>query len=363
MDIDSRLAISYYQTVATINEAHKVYLVQHTQTGKICVKKTLSVYSIDIYNFIKENPIPGVPRIYDLYEENSKLTIIEEYIAGQTLREMLDSGLLSSVGFCDIMIKLCSILWKLHSNKPAIVHRDLKPTNIMITSADAVILPDLNTSKFSSGRSGRESDTQLLGTEGYAAPEQYGFGESSPRTDIYAIGMIIKEAVPLLADRRIAWGRIVSKCTQIDPRKRYKTVMELKQDLIKLAPNDDPEKEQLRPEYSFLPPGFRTRKPENIVIGLIGYAAMLSLLISFIKDDIKDGITNINVLILRGIIYFLLFFGTILFIFNYRNIHRFVPPYRKNNKIIRIICIIVIVVIWALFLAVALAFIEKIALP
>lgn len=91
------------------------------------------------------------------------------------------------------MYELCEILEKLHSANPPIVHRDIKPSNIIITNYDHVILLDFNAAKYFTDPN--TSDTILLGTKGYAAPEQYGFGSSTPQTDIYAVGILLKELV------------------------------------------------------------------------------------------------------------------------------------------------------------------------
>ena len=79
VEISQRLSISYYKVVATINEPHKIYLVQHQETGKFFVKKILDVYSIDVYRYLREHPIQGIPQVIDFYEDNSTLTLIEEY--------------------------------------------------------------------------------------------------------------------------------------------------------------------------------------------------------------------------------------------------------------------------------------------
>lgn len=94
------------------------------------------------------------------------------------------------------MYDLCEILEKLHSVTPPIVHRDTKPSNIIITNYEHVVLLDFNAAKYFADTD--TADTILLGTKGYAAPEQYGFGSSTPQTDIYALGILLKELVKSL---------------------------------------------------------------------------------------------------------------------------------------------------------------------
>lgn len=74
-------------------------------------------------------------------------------------------------------------------------------------------------------------DTHVLGTVGYAPPEQYGISETDYRADIYAMGVLINEMLtgkhPSQALAPGHWGRIVSRCTMIHPKKRYTSVEEL----------------------------------------------------------------------------------------------------------------------------------------
>ena len=62
MDLDQRLAISYYKPIAAINEPHHVYLVQHQETKKIAIKKVLDVYNLAVYAEVYRNPVAGTPR-------------------------------------------------------------------------------------------------------------------------------------------------------------------------------------------------------------------------------------------------------------------------------------------------------------
>lgn len=77
----------------------------------------------------------------------------------------------------------------MHSYYLPIIHRDIKPSNVIVTNDGIVKLLDMNAAKYYKGNA--EEDTHLIGTVGYAAPEQYGFGESSVQTDIYALGVLL----------------------------------------------------------------------------------------------------------------------------------------------------------------------------
>ena len=251
MNLSDPLSFSCYDMIAPINESHQVYLVRHQESGRLFVKKILSVYSADIYRKIRRHPVAGIPVIAASCEEDGRLIVIEEFISGNTLSDLIEltrrsgaapSGSPESTCPSSVipnepltipkigryMVKLCEILERLHSLDPPVIHRDIKPSNIMITAGDTVVLLDLNAARYYSGSPGRSADTRLLGTHGYAAPEQYGFRESSPQTDLFAVGMTLKETVDALPYEDHTFDAVIRKCTQMDPSKRYASAGALK---------------------------------------------------------------------------------------------------------------------------------------
>ena len=223
--------MSDYKIISALNEEHKVYLVQSALSGNIYVQKILDVYNIRVYEYLYRNPVAGIPRLINYYEDGNQLIVIEEYISGTSLQEKIDNSDLSVSDIRSYMIMLCNILEALHSMTPPIIHRDIKPSNIIITSYNYAMLLDFNAAKQFSGQN--ESDTVLIGTPGYAAPEQYGFGSSSPKTDIYSLGIVLREMLgsitptfdidPILHRLNL----IAERCTQMTPAARYQSVTEL----------------------------------------------------------------------------------------------------------------------------------------
>ena len=129
-----------------------------------------------------------------------------------------------------ILRQLGTALWVLHSM--GAIHRHVKPEYIVLRGNEAVLI-DFDAARIY--KSGGENDTQVLGTIGYAAPEQYGFSQSDACSDIYSLGILMnvmltgKHPSNQLAPGR--FGRIVTRCTQITPRKRYKNVLRLLDEL------------------------------------------------------------------------------------------------------------------------------------
>lgn len=358
VDLNQRLSVSYYKTIAAINESHKIDLVRHQETGKIYVKKTLDVYSIDVYKYLKEHHITGIPEIIEYFEDDGTLILIEEYVSGTTLREMIESHRLSPHSIVRYLTDLCGILEKLHSHKPPMVHRDIKPSNIIITSYDNVFLLDFNAAKYRSVEQNRSSDTVLLGTQGYAAPEQYGFGESSPQTDIYSIGIVLREMVNSLSDRDSSFDAVISKCTQMDPKKRYRSVRDLQNALRKLMDKEA----DLRPESNtvttFLPPGFRTMTPGKMAIAIPTYAVVFALCLSF---DVRNTFGAALWLIRIG--FLLIALGDIFIGYNYLGVQRFFPPCRSRNPYLRIFGILLFCGFFSVLSFVLLIFMRMILFP
>lgn len=154
----------------------------------------------------------------------------------------------------NIVLQLCDALSWLHHASPAIIHRDLKPSNIMLTDDGTVKLIDYDASRIH--RENMTRDTHLLGTDGSAAPEQYGFRQSDGRTDIYGLGVLIRQLFP--HDRHMQ--KIAGHATKMDPDERYPDVETMRRAIC---------------GESHGIPGFRSRTPWKMLTALIGYGLIL----------------------------------------------------------------------------------------
>lgn len=83
--------MSDYKIISALNEEHKVYLVQSALSGNIYVQKILDVYNIRVYEYLYRNPVAGIPRLINYYEDGNQLIVIEEYISGTSLQEKIDN--------------------------------------------------------------------------------------------------------------------------------------------------------------------------------------------------------------------------------------------------------------------------------
>lgn len=375
MDISHRLSISYYKVITPINESHKVYLVRHQESGRFYVKKILDVYSADVYRDLQEHPIPGLPRIIDSCEDNGSLIIIEEFISGLTLRDKIDFTStkpcdFETINICDVltieqighyMINLCEILERLHSHNPPLVHRDLKPSNIIITSCDNVVLLDFNAARFYTGIDGRESDTKLLGTKGYAAPEQYGFGESSPQTDIFSVGKIIQECVNALTSQNSGsensslkenvFSDVIQRCTQMDPSRRYPSARALKEALLNCLGKSSRSDIQGPVINPYLPPGFRTLNPWKMIIASVVYIFIFQISLTLTIQNSS----GTELWIERFLVLFLALMNVAIGS-NYLNIQQFLPFHDSRSRGMQVVGVLLTMAISTFLIFVATIF-------
>jgi len=137
---------------------------------------------------------PNLPHLYEYFQDPGHWYLVMDFIAGETLEEYQSKApnrrlLLSEV--LDIGLQLCRVLDYLHSQQPPIVFRDLKPTNIMRTPTGLLYLIDFGIARYF--KPGQTRDTVALGSPGYAAPEQYGKAQTTPRADIYSLGAVLHQ--------------------------------------------------------------------------------------------------------------------------------------------------------------------------
>jgi serine/threonine protein kinase len=131
---------------------------------------------------------PNLPRIYDYFNSGGRSFLVMDFIDGKTLLQLLHES--NQPLPVDQVIhyaeQLCDVLAYLHAQQPPIIFRDLKPTNVMVTPQGHVYLIDFGIARLF--KEGKHQDTVVLGSPGYAPPEQHGTGQTNPRSDLYALG-------------------------------------------------------------------------------------------------------------------------------------------------------------------------------
>lgn len=184
----------------------------------------------------------GIPEVYGCFEREGTAYLFRQYIEGRTLREYMDScGAFSMKKAAEIGVKLCEIISRLHSSDPPVIHRDIKADNIIITADEEIYIIDFGISREYNSFASR--DTCVMGTLSSAPPEQFGYGQTDERSDIYSIGVLLREMTE--ADNKKSFRKIsavIKKCTMFSPDDRYKSVSDVKSDLLKITERKVPRK-------------------------------------------------------------------------------------------------------------------------
>ena len=205
------------------------FLMKSTATGKGQVMREVEMLaSIDH---------PRIPKLVEVFEADGRTHMVREYVHGETLAQMLSKRKpLPERTVIDWGCQIARILLHLHTLQPnPVIHRDLKPDNLVLDALGNVWLIDFGAARHY--KHAEHADTVYIGTVGYAAPEQYGFAQTDPRTDLFAFGMMLYELLAGEAPGRgstmpsevrairgeISRGsaHIIRTCTQFSPNKRY----------------------------------------------------------------------------------------------------------------------------------------------
>lgn len=216
-----------YDTLRVLKQSPRgtVSVVRHKKNGTRYVFRRYSG-SGEVYRRLLPVLCPHLPQIMEAAEQDGQTAVLEEYVQGDTLAELLMGARLTEREARQVTMQLCQALHVLHSM--GAVHRDVKPENVILRGSDAVLI-DFDAARIYKVAS--ESDTQVLGTTGFAAPEQYGIFQSDERADIFSLGVLLNIMLTgKHPSREMAagkMGRIVRKCTMTAPEQRYQSARAL----------------------------------------------------------------------------------------------------------------------------------------
>ena len=233
MDNNEKFGLWKFEPVYQYND--NTELIMNQISGQLMIKKTMSDSEYRVHKALCNISDKNIICIYDAVSDSGVCTVIEQFISGVTLKNFCERARPDDEIIIEIALQLCRGLSVLHNNN--IVHRDITPTNIMIDDYGIVKIIDFDISRIPDEKARR--DTHILGTQVYAAPEQFGFGQSTFRTDIYSVGVILNYMKTgktpdekILSDTSIL-PNIIKKCTAFEPKNRYQSIEELTADLYR----------------------------------------------------------------------------------------------------------------------------------
>jgi eukaryotic-like serine/threonine-protein kinase len=190
---------------------------------------------------------PNLPRIYEQFEEAGRWYLVMDFIEGQTLEDYLAQrgGRLPVNEALALGLQLTSVLGYLHSRQPPIVFRDLKPSNVIRTPEGQVYLIDFGIARLF--KPGQAKDTIAFGSPGYAAPEQYGKAQTTPRSDVFSLGALLHHLLtgvdpsdtpfrfkPLTKHHPAGLSTLIERMVDLDAEKRPATMELVRRDLERM---------------------------------------------------------------------------------------------------------------------------------
>lgn len=350
MELTEEYCLSEYQDLGTFNEKNTVHIVRNRIDGMICVKKYAAPETEAVYRFLKQHPDPHIPQIYLCVQTTQGLVVIEEYCTGKNLLEIAKEHRFTETETAQILTELARGLLPLHRAHPPVICRDLKAENVMVTGEGQVKIIDFDIARIY--QPGKQKDTVMMGTAGYAAPEQFGFGQTDARTDIYALGVLCNFLLcGCFPPEKTAEGKlhdVIVKCTQMRPQDRYQNLEELlleleclfSVDMKKVTQSDAGDentdgyysrKKGQMPEIERIP-GFRTGKWWKMLVAVTGYLAVTSFCFSIDFTDVKEEFMRD----IFRVIFWLIEIVYIFFVCDYHGMKRGAPLVNHSNRFVRL---------------------------
>lgn len=192
---------------------------------------------------------PNLPRVYGRFSSGARHYLVMEYIEGRTLEQKQQSAGGGALPEADVLgwaRQICNVLSYLHQQTPPIIFRDLKPANVMLTNSGQIKLIDFGIARVFAP--GRVRDTQVLGTPGFAPPEQYGKTQTDARADQYALACTLYQlltgydpaitpfALPPMRSRNPqTTPRVqsaIERATKLNRDERYPTIDDFARELL-----------------------------------------------------------------------------------------------------------------------------------
>ena len=346
---------SRYENLTILGNQDKkaTYLAKGTVDGQIVVKKYIQKENADIYKRLQEMDERHLVKVYYVAESGQQALVIMEYVSGQTIEQMQKAGWIFSEQEVIIdTIQLLKGIATIHAQ--GIIHRDISPKNVLISTDGVVKLLDFDIGR--KYKKSQGSDTTILGTVGYAAPEQFGFGQTDARTDIYAMGVLLNYMLvrefPMEKLTEGKFRTIVLKCIKINPEDRYQNVDELKADICNAAEipcsSMDSDKNKFycaqsckKDQAGEIPfykiPGFRTGKVWKMIVAVIGYALTTVTAWSLEAHDANGKLLPQSKLTLERLVVWLSQIVFIFFVCDYMGMRRNIPVVNSKNQFVRLL--------------------------
>lgn len=304
--------LSKYQEIETLNDKGRTILVFDTVKRELFVKKTVDKDTYKIYKAIEDIEIKFMPKIVETIKADEEYIIIEEFIKGDTIDALINKdgkikkNVFSEEKAISYTIDIGEALKEVHGRN--IVHRDISPNNVIIDENDRAILLDFDNSRIY--KENKSRDTVLMGTNGFAAPEQRGYIATDARGDIYSLGnllnyMLTGNVVQNEIYKKTGLYNVISKAVKFDPEDRYYCIEDFIDDLSVYCPNriKTSKNSRLWRKMARHLPGFRTNKVYRKIIAIMIYIFGIWLFVAQLQSSNR----SLSDVISDMIYYFIMF--------------------------------------------------------
>lgn len=236
--------LSLYSLSSCLKDSRdkQVYVLTEKSTGRKALLKHASGDMAALLEveaaFLQSARFDFLPAYRCCLREEGSVWLVREYVEGETLEEYVEHReTLSVQEALSILDQAAALTAALHEQDPPILHRDIKPQNFIMTQDKRLILLDVETVR--SPKPATEHDTMMVGTQNTAAPEQFGYSQTSVRSDIYGLGMLLiylttgsysrqKKGYAFLPH---SVRRMIRTCIHFDPSRRYRNIRLLRRDI------------------------------------------------------------------------------------------------------------------------------------
>lgn len=295
---------AYYKEIGLLGEDEKTAMkLVRNEEGNTLLCKRIDSSLLPIYRKLINVEHENIVTVYGITKDEYGILVVMEYFPSKTLEEkMLENGIFSIRDMKSVILQIAKGVSTIHDL--GIVHRDLSANNILIDKNGRVKITDFGIARMYD--KDKNADTRILGTHGYAAPEQFGFIQTDRKADVYAIGVLMNVMLSgKMPNEKLYKGDsklmdIIQRCTSMKPSERYEV-----EEIVDLLGYKISNISILKRRIIKSIPGFRSGNKVKMTLAIIEYLYMTYIYFAF-------GIAGILKKQMFGIISFLGFLGATL---------------------------------------------------
>ena len=295
---------AHYKEIGLLGEDEKTAMkLVRNEEGNTLLCKRIDSSLLPIYRKLINVDHENIVTVYGITKDEYGILVVMEYFPSKTLEEkMLENGIFSIRDMKSVILQIAKGVSTIHDI--GIVHRDLSANNILIDKSGRVKITDFGIARMYD--KDKNADTRILGTHGYAAPEQFGFIQTDRKADVYAIGVLMNVMLSgKMPNEKLYKGDpklmdIIQRCTSMKPADRYEV-----EEIVDLLGYKISNISILKRRIIKSIPGFRSGNKVKMTLATIEYLYMIYIYLVF-------GMSGILKKQMFGIVSFLGFLGATL---------------------------------------------------